>query len=48
MIITGIITLATAVVYFLFFPDSPTTAWFLTPTERIMAVRRIKVRSMIF
>ena len=27
----------------LFFPDSPTTAWFLTPDERRIAVQRIKV-----
>ncbi|RXW18733.1 hypothetical protein EST38_g7118, partial [Candolleomyces aberdarensis] len=26
-----------------FFPDSPTTAWFLTPEERAMAIQRIKV-----
>jgi hypothetical protein len=26
-----------------FFPDSPTTAWFLTPDERVKAVLRIKV-----
>jgi len=25
-----------------FFPDSPTTAWFLTPEERAKAVLRIK------
>lgn len=43
MIITGAITLATAVAYFLWFPDSPATAWFLTPEERVMAIERIKV-----
>ncbi|CUA76056.1 putative transporter PB1C11,03 [Schizosaccharomyces pombe 972h-] [Rhizoctonia solani] len=43
MIITGTITLATAVAYFLWFPDSPATAWFLTPKERAMAIERIKV-----
>ncbi|KAJ8581104.1 MFS general substrate transporter [Rhizopogon salebrosus TDB-379] len=42
MIITGILTLITAVVYWFFFPDSPTTAWFLTPAERAIAVRRLK------
>lgn len=26
-----------------FFPDSPTSAWFLTPDERVAAVQRIKV-----
>jgi len=42
MIITGGITLITSVMYFLFFPDSPTNAWFLTPEERVIAVNRIK------
>ncbi|KAH7928023.1 MFS general substrate transporter [Leucogyrophana mollusca] len=42
MIITGLITLVTAVVYWFFFPDSPTNAWFLTPEERAIAVRRLK------
>ena len=63
MIITGVITLVTSVVFWqvlifnklidwcqerfgfyrFFFPDSPTTAWFLTPEERTLAVQRIKV-----
>ncbi|KAH0830676.1 major facilitator superfamily domain-containing protein [Lanmaoa asiatica] len=43
MIITGIITLLTSVLFWLFFPDSPTNAWFLTPQERIAAVQRIQV-----
>ncbi|KAI0791142.1 MFS general substrate transporter [Abortiporus biennis] len=42
MIITGILTLITAVCYWLFFPDSPATAWFLTPDERAKAIARIK------
>ncbi|KAF8188672.1 MFS general substrate transporter [Pholiota molesta] len=43
MIITGILTLCTAAAFLcLFVPDSPTNAWFLTPTERSIAVRRIK------
>ncbi|KAG0692259.1 MFS general substrate transporter [Suillus ampliporus] len=42
MIITGTLTLITAVVYWFFFPDSPTNAWFLTPAERAIAVRRLK------
>ncbi|KAG8748239.1 hypothetical protein FRC10_007628 [Ceratobasidium sp. 414] len=42
-IITGAITLATAASYLLWFPDSPATAWFLTPEERVMAIERIKV-----
>ncbi|TFY80577.1 hypothetical protein EWM64_g3440 [Hericium alpestre] len=42
MIMTGTMTLITAICFFLFFPDSPTTAWFLTPDERAKAVQRIK------
>ncbi len=60
MIITGLITLVTAVLFWyifsllfqhdthaacarFFFPDSVTTAYFLTPEERVQAVQRIKV-----
>lgn len=43
MIITGTITLITSVLFWFFFPDSPTTAWFLTPEERVAAIRRIQV-----
>ncbi|TBU35510.1 MFS general substrate transporter [Dichomitus squalens] len=43
MIITGIITFVVAVAFWFLFPDSPATAWFLTPEERIIAVERIKV-----
>ncbi|KAF7363716.1 hypothetical protein MSAN_01029400 [Mycena sanguinolenta] len=43
MIITGLITLVTSVLFWFFFPDSPTTARFLTIEERILAVERIKV-----
>lgn len=42
MIITGLITAVTAVLYWFLFPDSPTNAWFLTPEERAKAVLRIK------
>ncbi|KAJ7054943.1 MFS general substrate transporter [Mycena amicta] len=57
MLITGIITLITAVAFWyvasiggitseditrFLFPDSPTTAWFLTPDERAKAILRIK------
>jgi ACS family allantoate permease-like MFS transporter len=42
MIITGLITMVTAVLYWFWFPDSPTTAWFLTPEERAKAILRIK------
>jgi MFS family permease len=43
MIITGIITFVTSILFWFFFPDSPTTARFLTIEERILAVERIKV-----
>jgi hypothetical protein len=42
MIITGILTLLTSVAFFFLFPDSPTNAWFLTPEERSIAIRRIR------
>ncbi|KAF8124325.1 MFS general substrate transporter [Boletus edulis] len=42
MVITGVITLTVAVLYWFFFPDSPTNAWFLTPSERATAVQRLK------
>ncbi|KAI0068622.1 MFS general substrate transporter [Artomyces pyxidatus] len=42
MIITGLVTLITAALYYFYFPDSPTSAWFLTLEERIKAVERIK------
>jgi MFS transporter, ACS family, allantoate permease len=43
MIITGLITLISALLFWFLFPDSPTTAWFLTNQERADAIRRIKV-----
>ncbi|KAF8637407.1 hypothetical protein AX17_002902 [Amanita inopinata Kibby_2008] len=43
MVITGLITLVTSVLFWFFFPDSPANARFLTPEERVLAVRRIKV-----
>ncbi|KAJ7352062.1 major facilitator superfamily domain-containing protein [Mycena albidolilacea] len=45
MIITGIITFIVSLSFWFFFPDSPTTAWFLTPHERTLAVMRIKVNA---
>ncbi|EGO28710.1 hypothetical protein SERLADRAFT_446123 [Serpula lacrymans var. lacrymans S7.9] len=42
VVITGAMTLVTAVVYWFFFPDSPTNAWFLKPDERVIAVHRLK------
>ncbi|KAM6500306.1 Major facilitator superfamily domain containing protein [Amanita muscaria] len=43
MIITGLLTLITSVLFWFFFPDSPSNARFLTPEERVLAVQRIKV-----
>jgi len=42
MLITGIVTFIVSVLFWFFFPDSPTTAWFLTPDERIKAVQRVR------
>ncbi|KAI5118501.1 hypothetical protein M0805_004001 [Coniferiporia weirii] len=42
MIITTILTLFTFLLFLLFFPDNPTTAWFLTPRERLAAVQRVR------
>ncbi|KAF5343547.1 hypothetical protein D9758_012943 [Tetrapyrgos nigripes] len=42
MIITGLITFVCSVCFWFFFPDSPTTAWFLTLEERAIAIHRIK------
>ncbi|KAF8500318.1 MFS general substrate transporter [Russula emetica] len=42
MIITGTLTLLTAIAFFFLFPDSPTNAWFLAQNERAKAVQRIK------
>ncbi|KAF9564419.1 MFS general substrate transporter [Agrocybe pediades] len=43
MIITGIITLITSVLFWFFFPDSPNTAYFLSAEEKTQAVQRIKI-----
>ncbi|KAI5124304.1 hypothetical protein M0805_008912 [Coniferiporia weirii] len=42
MIITGIITLITSVVFWFFFPDSPANARFLSAEDKRLAVLRIK------
>jgi len=42
MIITGLITLITSVLFWFLFPDSPANAWFLTPEDRRLAAVRIK------
>ncbi|KAH6885591.1 membrane transporter [Coprinopsis sp. MPI-PUGE-AT-0042] len=43
MIIMGIVTFLFGIVFFFLFPDSPTSARFLSPEERTLAVERIKV-----
>ncbi|KAF6765362.1 membrane transporter [Ephemerocybe angulata] len=43
MIIMGAVTFIFGIVFFFLFPDSPTTARFLTPEERAQTVQRIKV-----
>ncbi|KAF9520827.1 hypothetical protein BS47DRAFT_1370309 [Hydnum rufescens UP504] len=42
LLITGILTLCIAVLFWFFFPDNPQTAWFLTPEERTIAIKRIR------
>ncbi|PAV23520.1 MFS general substrate transporter [Pyrrhoderma noxium] len=42
MIITGLITLITSILFWFFFPDSPANARFLTAEEKRLAVLRIK------
>ncbi|TRM59317.1 major facilitator superfamily domain-containing protein [Schizophyllum amplum] len=43
MIITGLITFLTSIAFWFLFPDSPTSAWFLTAEERVLVIERIKV-----
>ncbi|KAJ3513869.1 hypothetical protein NMY22_g14914 [Coprinellus aureogranulatus] len=43
MIIMGIVTFLYAIIFLIFFPDSPANARFLSPEERTLAVQRIKV-----
>lgn len=42
MIIISLLTLATSILFALFFPDSPTKAKFLSGEERVIAIKRIK------
>ncbi|KAJ7358096.1 hypothetical protein DFH08DRAFT_953286 [Mycena albidolilacea] len=42
MIITAILTFGTSIAFWLVVPDSPTSAWFLTPQERVVSVMRLK------
>lgn len=41
-LISGVITFVYAVLVILFFPDSPTSAWFFTPKERAQSILRIR------
>ncbi|CAO1618285.1 unnamed protein product [Jaminaea pallidilutea] len=40
-LILGLMTFALFVVYFFLFPDTPATAWFLSPKERAIALKRV-------
>ncbi|CAO1620625.1 unnamed protein product [Parajaminaea phylloscopi] len=40
-LILGLLTFVLAVLYLFFFPDTPATAWFLTPRERAIAIKRV-------
>lgn len=42
MIAIALLTFATFALFLLFFPDNPTNAWFLSPVERVKAVRRVR------
>lgn len=42
MVITATMTMILAILFWFLFPDSPTSAWFLAPDERVKAVQRIK------
>ncbi|KAJ7027370.1 major facilitator superfamily domain-containing protein [Mycena alexandri] len=42
MVICGALTFIVSISFWFFFPDSPTTAYFLTPSERAIAILRIK------
>ncbi|KZT68578.1 MFS general substrate transporter [Daedalea quercina L-15889] len=43
VVITGAITIVSSLAFWIMFPDSPTSAWFLTHEERVIAVQRLKV-----
>lgn len=43
MITNALLTFVAFVFFLFFFPDNPTTAKFLTPEERLMAVKRVQV-----
>jgi len=41
-LLTGLLTFTVGVICWFLMPDSPLTAWFLTPRERAMAIQRIR------
>ena len=41
--IFGSISVSWGVLFFLFMPDLPSTAWFLSPEQRVTAVERVAV-----
>lgn len=41
-LINAVLTFATAIAFWLYFPDSVSTAWFLTRDERKLAVERVR------
>lgn len=41
-LINGVLTFATAIAFWLYFPDSVSTAWFLTENERKLAIERVR------
>ncbi|CCH47103.1 Allantoate permease [Wickerhamomyces ciferrii] len=41
-IVTGLMTIALSIAFFLHIPDTPSKAWWLTPTEKILVVERIR------
>ena len=43
MITTALLTFVPFLAFLFFFPDNPTNARFLTPEERLLAVRRVQV-----
>ena len=42
MIVESLLTCIVFVLFYLFFPDNPTTAHFLTREEKIVAIKRVQ------
>ena len=38
-----LLTIASLILFYLFFPDNPMTAWFLTEEEKLQVVKRVRV-----